>query len=47
MDKAVFRIPAVTKGSPPYQVHVPYALISDQFEWQRPTEEELNEDDLD
>lgn len=44
---AVFQIPAVTKNSPPHRVHVPYVLLPDQYEWEGPTEEELNEVDLD
>lgn len=37
----VFCIPAVYKGSLPYQVYVPYVMFPDQCEWDGPTEEEL------
>jgi hypothetical protein len=37
---AVFRIPAVTSGSPPFLVHVPLSLLPNKWAWKGPTEEE-------
>jgi hypothetical protein len=41
VDDGVFHIPALEQGSLPYQVHVPYVLLPDQYQWDGPTEEEL------
>ncbi len=44
---ATFQIPAITVNSPPHPVHIPYTLLPDQLDWDGPTDEEINETDLD